>query len=197
MLIAVAGQRGLSLVEILVSIAIVSIVLAMAAPSSLSWIQNLQLRNAAESALGGIRMARLEALRRNTTVAFQLTDAASTAWQVCFYDPASQSCSAAQPPIATHNASEGSANARYGVETTFSNFAVPLDPGAGLPALVAFDPLGRVSSSSPANIARLDARNPTLGPAAERRLSVLVGVAGQVVMCDPALAKATNPQGCQ
>jgi hypothetical protein len=83
------------------------------------------------------------------------------------------------------------------VETTFSNFTVPLGPGAGVPALVAFDPLGRVSPASPANIARLDARNPTLGPGVERRLSVLVGVAGQVVMCDPALAKATNPQGCQ
>ena len=197
MLTIASSQRGISLIEILISIAIVAMVLAMAAPSSLTWIQNLQLRNAAESALAGIKMARLEALRRNTTVAFELTDAASTAWRVCFYDLVSQSCSAVQDPIATRNASEGSPNARYGVETTFTSFATPLDGGVGVPALVAFDPLGRVSSASPANIARIDARNPVLDPAVERRLSILVGIAGQVVMCDPALVKATNPQGCQ
>jgi len=192
-----SSQRGISLVEILISIAIVAMVLAMAAPSSLTWIQNLQLRNAAESALSGIKMARLEALRRNTTVAFELTDSASTAWRVCFYDLVSQACSTAQDPIATRSASEGSPNARYGVETAFTSFATPLDPGVGVPALVAFDSLGRVSPASPANIARIDARNPVLDPAVERRLSILVGIAGQVVMCDPALVKATNPQGCQ
>jgi type IV fimbrial biogenesis protein FimT len=196
-LITAASQRGMSLVEILISIAIVAMVLAMAAPSSLAWIQNLQLRNAAESALGGIKMARLEALRRNTTIAFELTDAASSAWRVCFYDLVSQSCSAAQAPIASRGASEGSPNARFGVETTFTDFAAPLDAGVGVPALVAFDSLGRVSSASPANIARIDTRNPTVDPAVERRLSILVGVAGQVVMCDPGLVKATNPQGCQ
>lgn len=196
MLIAASRQRGISLVEILISFAIVAMVLAMAAPSSLTWIQNVQLRNAAESALGGIKMARLEALRRNTTVAFELMDAGSTAWRVCFYDLVSQSCSAVQDPIASHSASEGSPNARFGVQTTFTDFS-PLDAGTGVPALVAFDSLGRVSSASPANIARLDARNPVLDPAVERRLSIVVGVAGQVTMCDPALVKATNPQGCQ
>jgi len=55
-LTSASSQRGISLVEILISIAIVAMVLAMAAPSSLVWIQNLQLRNAAESALAGIKM---------------------------------------------------------------------------------------------------------------------------------------------
>ncbi len=36
--------------------------------------------------MGGLQTARLEALRRNTTIAFELTDLNSTAWHVCLFD---------------------------------------------------------------------------------------------------------------
>jgi type IV fimbrial biogenesis protein FimT len=157
----------------------------------------MQTRNAAESVMNGLKTARLEALRRNTTVAFQLTDASSTAWHVCLFDLAIAGCQAAQPDIAVKSASEGSANARYGVETTFTDFTLPLAPGSNVPAMVAFDSLGRVSTALLFNIARVDVRNTALVGPDERRLSVVVGPAGQIYMCDPALTKAANPQGCK
>jgi type IV fimbrial biogenesis protein FimT len=187
-------QRGMSLVEVLVAIGIIALVLGLGAPTALVWIQNLQVRNAGEAILNGLQTARLEALRRNTTIAFELTDPNSTAWHVCVFDLVKLAC--AVPDLATGDPS-GQANARVGVETQFTNFSLPLDPGVNVPSLVAFDSFGRISPQSPTNIARIDIRNPTLTQNDERRLSVAITVAGQVRMCDPQLSKAVNPQGCQ
>jgi len=189
-------QRGMTLIEILVAVAIVGLLMALAAPSSMVWIQNLQLRNAAESVLTGVKQARVEALRRNTTVMFELTDPASSAWHVCIVDTLTKACKASETDLALHPASEGSPNARVGVETAFTNFSTPVAAGTGVPAQVAFDPLGRVSSLIEA-IERIDVRNTKLSSSDERRLSIFIGPTGQVLMCDPALSKATNPQGCQ
>jgi type IV fimbrial biogenesis protein FimT len=191
-----ALQGAFTLVEVLVSFAIIAMVIAFVGPSALTWIQNTQLRNAAEAILGGVQQARIEALKRNTTVAFELTDASSTAFQVCFYDQTLQDCSATQPAIATRAASEGSPNAGVGIDFTASDPATALDPGSNLPALVAFDSFGRVATSSPLNIARIDVRN-TVAGTGERRLEIYIAPGGQIRMCDPLLSQATNPQGCK
>jgi type IV fimbrial biogenesis protein FimT len=184
----------MSLVEVLVAIGIIALVIGLGAPTALTWIQNLQIRNAGEAILNGLQTARLEALRRNTTVAFEVTDPNSTAWHVCVFDLTTLAC--AVPDIATGDPG-GQANARVGVQTQFTNFNEPLDAGSNVPSLVAFDPFGRVSPQSPTNIARLDVRNPTLTQNDERRMSIAISVAGQVRMCDPQLSKSVNPQGCQ
>jgi type IV fimbrial biogenesis protein FimT len=189
-------QQGMSIVELVVAIAIVAIIMAVVGPSSIVWIQNSQLRNAADSVSNGLQTARLEAKKRNVTVAFQLTDPVSTAWRVCLFDLVTQACSATATDLHSKSASEGSINARVGIETTFTDFATPLSPGLNVPSLVAFDPLGRVSPNSPTNIARVDVRSVALSPADERRLSIAVTAGGQVRMCDPKLVKAQNPQGC-
>lgn len=197
MLRSLPRQRGMTVVEVIIAVAIVGILLALAAPSMNTWIQNVQLRNAAESILGGIKRARFEAVSRNTTVAFELQDPNSTQWHVCLFDTVAQTCKAASPDLAAKGASEGSPNARVGAQSVFTNFNAVLDPGTEVPSLVAFDPFGRVSPSSPTNIARIDVRNPTLPSADERRMEIFIGAGGEVRMCDPQLALATNPQGCQ
>jgi type IV fimbrial biogenesis protein FimT len=140
-------------------------------------------------------MARIEALKRNTTVAFQLTDAGNTAWRVCLYDVINNVCSAAAD-LHNKSASEGSPNAKAGSELVLSATGTALAAGAGLPATVAFDPFGRMAATAPSNFVRVDVRNTTLAAADERRLVILVSVGGQVRMCDPKLPLATNPQGC-
>jgi type IV fimbrial biogenesis protein FimT len=190
-------QSGMTIVEILISIAIVIMVMAFAAPSMLTWIQNNQLRNAADSILAGIKQARYEAVNRNTTVAFELQDPNSTQWHVCLYDPVAVACQAAQPDLYSSTGKGGTPNARVGIQTVFTNFNDALPAGVNVPSLVAFDPLGRVAATSPVNIARVDVRNPVVDPTQERRLSIAIGVGGDVRMCDPQLPLATNPQGCQ
>jgi type IV fimbrial biogenesis protein FimT len=180
----VLKQRGITIVEVLVAIAIVGLLMALAAPSATNWIQNNQLRSAADSIMNGIQIARIEALKRNTRVSFQLTDPASTAWQVCIYDVAADACTA-DPVIQSKSASEGTPNARVGVEPVLTDTDNVLAAGDGMPP------------AAPVNIARVGVRNPTLSSADERRLEIIVSVGGQVTMCDPKLSKATNPQGCK
>ena len=180
----------------MVVVSIIGILMALAAPSAANWIQNTQLRNSADSVLRGIQMARLEALKRNQVIGFELQDANSTAWRVCIYDVIANQCSIVQPDIHAKSASEGSPNSRLATETVLSPVTAGLSAGSGVPAMVAFDAFGRFATTAPNNFVRVDVRNPAMDPNFERRLVILLTVGGQVRMCDPALPKATNPQGC-
>ena len=192
-------QSGMNIIELMVAVAIVGLVMALAGPSAITWLQNTQLRNAAESVLSGIQNARTEALKRNTFVAFRLTDPNSTAWTVCVYDVVSDACSltAPNPTVNQKSATEGSLNARAGTDTAQSDSAAPLAAGSGVPGQVVFDSFGRLAATAPNNIMRVDLRNIVLSPAEERRLVVYVAQSGQTRMCDPKLVLANNPQGCK
>jgi type IV fimbrial biogenesis protein FimT len=191
-------QQGMSIVEILVALAIIGLLMGFLGPSAGVWIQNTQLRNAGDAVLTGIQQAKLEALKRNRLIMFKLTDANSTAWDICIYDYVTDACSAAADAIiASKSASEASGNARVGAEVAPTSYATALAPGAGIPATFTFDPFGRQAATAANNLTRIDVRNPTMSAADERRLVILVNAAGQIRMCDPKLNKATNPQGCQ
>jgi type IV fimbrial biogenesis protein FimT len=187
----------MTIIEIVITVAIIGLLMALAAPSAGTWIQNTQLRNAAESALSGIQLARVEAIKRNTVVAFQATDTNSTAWTVCIYDVINNACSAAAgATLASRAASEGSPNARLAADFTLSDPSVPLPAGQSIPATVAFDTFGRLATTNPNNMMRVDVRNPQVNAAQERRMVIFINIGGQARMCDPRLALATNPQGC-
>lgn len=189
--------RGFSLVEIMVALAIIAMLMALVAPSTATWIQNTRLRSAAESVSAGMQLARVEALKRNTLVRFVMTDANSTAWQVCIYDPVADACSAAANAVlASRAASEDASTTRLGLDTALSDTSIAISGGTNVPGSTTFDSFGRLAATAPANVMRVDVRNPVLGFADERRMVILVNLGGQVRMCDPKLSKATNPQGC-
>jgi len=64
--------RGVSLVEIAVTLAVLALLLMAAAPSMSEWLRSARLRNQGESVLNGIQAARNEAVRRNVEVTFWL-----------------------------------------------------------------------------------------------------------------------------
>lgn len=198
-------QRGVTLLELIVGIVMMSFLLAMGIPSFSSWIRNTQNRTAAESVLNGLQMARAEAVRRNTLVRFTLTDSGGkVAWTVgCVV--ATTDCPAT---IQSRPAGEGSAQARVGVSADAIPLPTPagqfdtgiaagtgLSPGAGLTVGVSFNGIGRVH---PANvgtdITRADITSAINADA--RRYVVLIGTGGQIRMCDPKRSFATDPQGC-
>jgi type IV fimbrial biogenesis protein FimT len=203
-------QRGVTLIELSIGLAIVAILLALGMPGFVDWIQNSQIRTAAESVQNGLQLARAEAVRRNTGVQFALTGAD---WTVgC--DTAADDCPAS---IQTRSGTEGSANA-----VITPSEVQPSGAAAGTPVFigtVVFNGLGRVNGGSIGagnNASFLVTSNTgncvacvadsTWGDcpatAGKRRcLRVVVSTGGQIRMCDPALASptaATNPTplGC-
>src|SRR5690606_20965535 len=127
---------GVTLIELLIGIAIVSMLLMAGVPMCGSWIQNTQVRTAAESIQNGLQIARSEAVMRNANVRFALTSADGlVAWNVgCV--TVRDSCPAT---IQTRIAAEGGGNARVGVSTVappgvvpVAHYSVALVAGAGL-----------------------------------------------------------------
>ena len=189
-------QRGVTLIELMIGVAIVAILLATGMPSFNLWIQNTQNRTAAESVLNGVQLARAEAVRRNTPVRFDLTNASGlVAWTVgCV--TVTDDC---PETIQSRPASDGSPNARVGVSTAalpsplpVGHFGSAIAAGAGLIAGVTFNGIGRVVNDD--DITRVDITSATSSDA--RRFVVVIHTGGQIRMCDPALAFADNSQGC-
>lgn len=170
-----SGQHGVSMVELMVSIVVLTIVLATGVPSFAAWLQNRQIRTAAESIQNGLQLARAEAVRRNHAVQFVL--GTGSGWQVgC--TPADESTGEANCPasIQQRDAGEGSRNATVSLQDTTGSLT--------------FNAFGRAATPS-ANPAIFNIANPSGGDCAPggpmHCLRVLVSAGGQIRMCDPAL----------
>ena len=68
-------QRGLTLVELLVTLAIAGVLLGMAAPSFTEFIAQRTLTTAANDFVLGVMLARSESVRRGQSVSVQAVDA--------------------------------------------------------------------------------------------------------------------------
>jgi type IV fimbrial biogenesis protein FimT len=192
-------QAGVSLIELMIGIVVVSLLMVMGAPSFSLWMQNTQVRTAAESIQNGLQIARTEAVRRNANVRFNLTDAGGTvAWSVDCVSVTTD-CPAG---IQVRGSGEGGANSRVGISAAAlpspipaNHFNTAIAAGTGLPAGVTFDGIGRVPTANVGtDISRIDVTNAVSANA--RRMVIIIGTGGQTRMCDPAIALAANPQGC-
>ncbi|MBS1230994.1 MAG: type pilus assembly related protein [Proteobacteria bacterium] len=186
--------RGFSLVELMVGIAIFSILAALAAPSFSAWIVNAKIRTTAESIQTGLQIARTEAVKRNTTVRFQLISSTDNTcapnangphWVVSMDDVTNKcgtSASDTTDPriIQLRNRAEGSDN-KTTVAAGQSSFA--------------FNGMGRPTAVPTAIAVENLAADLCLPGGRVRCLRIEVKGAGQIRMCDPALP-ATDTQGC-
>jgi type IV fimbrial biogenesis protein FimT len=184
--------RGFTLIEILITLSIVGIVLALGAPAFGEWIQNTQLRSAAESMLTGVKLARTEAAKSNCASHFQLTDTGGTLstagpyWLVisdAVIDGVTGTvkCDDTQPQIIRSRVSvDGTANAVYAASEDHADF----------------DSLGRISGDLV-----VDVTNPTGGACVAssgpmRCLRIIVTAGGQARMCDPAVTDTSDSRKC-
>ena len=74
------AQRGVTIIEMVISMAIIAIVMALAVPSFKVMLTNAQIRTAAQALYDGLQLARVEAIRRNERVLF--TKGAQSGWTV-------------------------------------------------------------------------------------------------------------------
>lgn len=192
-------RRGLSLIELVVVLAILSFALTAVLPSVTDWVQNLAVRNAAESLRAGLERARQEALRRNVPMTFWLVaDSAKTLTNGCArssagpsyvvskLDPSGQ-CGAAPSSAAAPRIAD-----KWSAVQGGSNVILQTQNAAGNAVdSVTFNTLGQPGAGQ---LARIDVEH-SAGSARKLRLSVEPG--GSIRLCDPdpALA-ASDPRRC-
>lgn len=202
---AILLQRGVTLIEVLITLAVIGIALTLGTPAYSLWISNTQIRTAAESMLGGIQLARAEGLKRNSTVRFQLmtsTDSscalstAGTNWYISVNDASGKCDMTALPadPSCIDPAIPCITRFKAGGETT-KNVTVDASQSA-----ILFNGLGQVTPT-PATMITVSLANPSAGTCANvsgkmHCLQVQVTAAGQARMCDPAVSTANDPRKC-
>jgi type IV fimbrial biogenesis protein FimT len=189
--------RGFTLIELLIALAIMALLLGLGLPAFTAWLANSKVRNAAETLQTGLSLARSEAMRRNQTVEFMLTNdevnlgtvgtvaaaANGVHWLVRTRDPVS----GVYQLIEAKSGYEGSgASGVSAVQVAASD------------ATIAFRGLGGTQGLAAA--ATFDFSNPNAGacntvgtPGPIRCLRLQVSVAGQIRMCDPSVDPATHP----
>jgi type IV fimbrial biogenesis protein FimT len=186
--------RGFTLVELLVVVAVIGLVMMLGLPNISTWLQNTQIRNAAEATVSGLQIARGEALRRNRQVRFNLVDTLDAAcnlsangksWVVSLADPTGKcnvDASDTVDPLIVQKRSgdDGSPNVTI---NSSSDTVIFGGLGAALAAV-------QITVANPAGGACQTAAGPM------RCLQINVSASGSVRMCDPAVSDAADPRKC-
>jgi type IV fimbrial biogenesis protein FimT len=162
------SQRGLTLVEATIVIAVTAIVAAMAAPSLAAFIDGRRLDAAATALAADIQFVRGEAVARNRPIRLSFHHTAGVSCWVVHTGAAAQcSCSASGPAVCTGGAAE--------IKTVVLDAADRVSLQANV-ASILFDPLH--GTSTPTGTLRvLDTRG--------RAVHHIVNVMGRVRSCTP------------
>jgi type IV fimbrial biogenesis protein FimT len=192
-----ARLRGINIIEIMVTVAIVVILAGLGAPGIGEWIKNAQIRNTAESISSGLQMARLEALRRNAPLGFYLTNDLSAScalsstgvnW-VISRDTPSSACNAA---LINDSIALDSATAPGIVKKTSGNSTVNITAQPNVHT-IQFSALGRASVSGSTLPLQIDIKHKNGKCLREeaggtlRCMRITLQSSGQVRSCIPSL----------
>lgn len=187
------GNGGFSLIELMVTIAVLAIMLLLGMPTLTSYLQNQKLRGTVENFLSGIQLAHSEAVKQNLDVDFVFTNddpvgadkvtAAATVngrnWQV-------RTATVGNPQYI-----EGKLGAEgAGVSSTGTS---PITVSSNGLASIRFNGLGQMKGQTTPVLIQF--ANPNGGDCASaggpmRCLNILVSPGGQIKLCDPALSAA-------
>lgn len=192
-----ALQRGFNLIEVLVTMSVLGVLIALGAPSLAEWLQTQQIRAATEAVLNGMQIARGEAIRRNQSVQMVL-EPPTSGWTICeaTVEPCDSTTLATDATLVIQSRSpdEGTSNANVApVAADLVTTAVA----------VTFSPLGSVVPNFNASptLARTEVVNSRSACIADggpmRCLRVVVTGGGSVRMCDPTPGiVAPDPRAC-
>lgn len=174
---------GFTLIELMIAVAIFGIVSSFGIASYRIWIQNVAIRNSAESILNGIQLARAEAVNRNTPIQFNFRTGA--AWTVCQRPALPGDC---PDP-------DGATTIQSRLQSEGSSATVTVDNLPGGTNRIVFNSLGVVDISA-GSFTQTEINNTALAVVDSRRLRVTVNVGGNVRMCDPKFIYPADPRGC-
>lgn len=199
------GSIGFTLIELVVTIALLGLLVMLAAPSFVTWIRNAQVRTVAEALQTGIRTAQAEALRRNRQVVLSFTNSVP-ATTTNPYAAATAVAGGRRWWIQTvpqTAAGETAADAEFvGAGTLADSGSSMVITSSPSVTAVCFGSDGRLRNNSSPNTngASCTAVATSFNvnqPNADRELNVMVQLGGQLRMCDPKRSlSASTPDGC-
>lgn len=185
------ATAGFTLIEMLIAVVLLGMLAIAAGPSFHTFMVNTRIRNVAESLQNGLRLAQVEATKRNTQVDFVMTTASQFTSNPTNGAPTASASGTAwvvREPASTFIAGKVTAEGSDSVSITAS---VP-SGCAAFGGTINFDGLGR--TLLPCNLT-LAVNDSSSSDSSKRPLSVLVSPGGKVRMCNPLFA-AGDPQAC-
>ena len=193
----IPAMWGFSLIELMIGMAILAMLLMIGVPAFGTYIQNAKLRSTADNFYAGLQSARAEAVKRNASVEFIMTDdsgeSANTQttslsttgknWIVRVQDPTTLIYTFVEGKPAAEGSGTSGTNT---VDIT------------GTVSSISFNGFGATTLGSSATFAFT---NPTGGlcKAASgpmRCLSIVVSIGGQARLCDPAVTTTGDTRIC-
>lgn len=189
-------QHGLTLIEVVVTIAIMGLLLAASMPSVGVWLANQRIRNTASSIATGMQYAQSEAVRRNRPVSFWLVSTTSTSSMdnSCALSASSGSW------VVTLGSTSPAGKCAAGSSTKQLKATLAADGGGNvtLSAVngssaanqITFNGFGQITNATPILQVNVSGSSGTLA------LRVAVNSGGQVKVCDPAITTATDTRYC-
>lgn len=196
-------NRGFTLIEMAVVMAVLALLLFAAVPSFTTALANTRIRNTTESLQNGLQLARGEAVRRNQNVSFWLVSSnepsaldnsctlsnTSGSWVVSINSPEGHCANApstTSSPMIVNGRPVGDGGGNVSVTALQSD-------GASAGTQVTFNGFGRIANTDA--ISQIDIDGPNTD-GEYRALRVSITSAGLVRMCDPAVTNANDPRKC-
>lgn len=168
-------KNGLTLIELLISIVIIGVLFLITVPSLVNYFGDAKIRIVADEIQTGIQQAKVEAIKRNTTVTFNLT---GTGWTINIPQNGVNLAVllASRPALSTEN-------------------TLGVNPNS---LTISFNGFGQLSPFGTNYVIAIT--NPGQGTCVNlggsvRCLSVEVTSMGEAKVCDPALP-ASDPRAC-
>lgn len=189
----VFGLRGFSLLELMVTLAVLGLLLAAAAPTFGAWISNSRVRAVNENLQNGLRLAQAEAIRRSRVVVFALTNDAPSATATAVAN--GRSWAVFSVGLLDDEDLEFVQGGELGSAAAGVTVTGPASVCFGLSGRLVDPPAatGVDGEACDGTSAEFDVKR----DGADRELRTLVNLAGQVRVCDPAKTQsATQPDGC-
>ena len=188
--------RGFTLIELMVTLALLALLLGLAVPFITTAIRNASVRSTTEALQNGLRVAQAESVRRNRQVVFSLTNA----------EPSLNSAAAANGVNWAIHTVPSAFNAEEKHEFIQGGALSDLARGVTIegPASICFSSAGRLAENDDPAVKDATCKLEQLvtytvkSQGADRPLSVQVTLGGQVRMCEPTQKLSSeSPQGCK
>lgn len=202
---AARHERGMTLIELVIGVAIIAVLLGLGAPAFGDWMRNTRVRSTAEALQNGMQMARAEAVRRNSPVRFQLTTTIDNGCGLSVSGPAwAVNATSSTSPAGACGGTPSDTVAPFLIQVspivaTSSNVTL-----TGSREVVAFDGLGRqvgtTNPSSSAGTLTIDVGSSvgtcTASGGTVRCMRVVLTPGGEARLCDPARTATNDPMKC-